>query len=128
MNLLMNMDLIQIVHSPGYREKGRWVEGERKPPIHFWGNAQPTPGKALEFLPDGKRNVEAITVRAPLYTHQGVKMHFTMAEPKEQRSGDIIVYKEKEYEVKVANHWDSGLNLPVDHWELIATRDKEGES
>jgi len=122
MNPLMNMDLIQIARSPGRREKGRWIEGERKTPIPFKGNAQPTSGKQMELLPDGKRNSEAITVRAP------IGMSFTTAEPREQRSGDIIVWKGKEYEVQVARPWDSGLNLPVDHWELIATRDKEGES
>ena len=86
------------------------------------GNAQPASGKALELLPEGKRNDEALAIRAP------VGMKFTAAEPREQRSGDIIVHEEKKYEVQYAKHWKSGLSPLVDHWELIVTRVKEGES
>ena len=120
MNPLMNMDLIQIPRNPGSRDKGRWVEGSRKPPIPFKGNAQPAPGKVQELLPDGKRNRETITVRTP------VRMNWSIADPKEERSGDIVVHKGQEYEVQIAKQWDSGMDLPVDHWDVIATKAKEG--
>lgn len=118
MSLFMTMDLIQITHEPGNWIKGQWKEGNEKT-IPFKGTAQPASGKAMELLPDGKRNSEAITVFAP------GNMKFTPAEPVEQRSGDIIVWEERRYEVYVVRPWKCGI---IPHWELVATKDKEGKT
>ena len=118
MSLFNIHSFIQITHSPGRREKGKWVEGE-KVPVPFGGTAQPASGKAMEILPDGKRNRETITVCT------ADDLHFTAAEPTLERSGDLIVWEGQEYEVQNAKAWKGGL-LP--HWELLCTRIKEGES
>ena len=118
MSIFMNMDLAQVTHSPGEYVKGVWIEGL---PITypFQGTAQPASGKTLELLPEGKRNSETITVFAP------IALSFTTAEPRDQRSGDIIQWENREYEVQIAKKWSVGL-LP--HWELVATMKKEGET
>ena len=118
MSVFQSMDLIQITHSPGYREKGRWVEGELVP-NPFKGTAQPAPGKAMELLPDGKRNSETILVFAPK------EMSFTAADPEKKVSGDIIVWEGQKYEVQVVRPWKGPL---IPHWELLSTRVKEGET
>ena len=118
MSVFRTMALIQKTFEPGQWVKGQWVEGSVKE-IPFKGTAQPASGKAMEMLPEGKRNNEAITVYAP------AGMKFTTADPRTQRSGDIIIWEENEYEVQVVRPWKCGL---IPHWELLATRDKEGET
>jgi hypothetical protein len=104
--------------APGTYEKGSYKSGEVSE-IVFRGTAQPASGKALEMLSEGKRNTETITVFAPK------SLSFTTADSETQRSGDIIVYKERLYEVQIARDFSSGL-LP--HWEILASRIKEGET
>jgi len=118
MSLFRTMDLIQVTREPGTRIKGQWKEGNEKP-IPFKGTAQPASGKVMELLPEGKRNSETITVFAP------GDMKFIPAEPVEQRSGDIIVWEDRRYEVQVVRPWKCGL---IPHWELVAIRVKEGKA
>jgi hypothetical protein len=98
--------------------KGTWVEGA---PIEtvFYGTVRPANGQALQLLPEGKRNSEAISVYAP------IGLEFTAADPRIERSGDRIVWEEKVFEVEVLGKWKNGL-LP--HWEIICVREKEGEA
>ena len=122
MSIFRSMDLVQIKHEPGSRVKGSWVEG-REIPIPFKGTAQPAPGKAMERLPDGKRSSEGILVFAP------IKLDFTTADPVKKLSSDIIVWEGRRYEVQIAGKWNVGGEVSeLDHWELIATREKEGET
>lgn len=117
MSRFFDKELILKTHKPGHRDEGgRWVEGEPDL-IPFKGSVQPAKGKELEILPDGKRNRETIKI----LTYPDLK--FTVAEPREQRSGDIIIWKGKEYEVMVASPWE-GPTKP--HWELLATIKTEG--
>jgi hypothetical protein len=102
----------------GERVKGSWVKGARTD-TPFMGDVQPASGKVLELLPEGKRNTETITVFAP------IELDFTTADAETQRSGDIIVWEERLYEVQIIKKWRSVLAL--DHWELAATRTKEGQ-
>jgi len=121
MSLFKTVNLIQKTHTPGNYVEGDWIEGTviENP---FRGTAQPATGKVLEVLPEGKRNSEAITVFAP------ITLQFTPAEPREQRSGDIIVWENREYEIQVAKKYNSHPSKTMHHWELVATREKEGES
>jgi len=112
MSLFRNTKMFRRSFEPGTREKGTWIEGKPKD-TEFWGTAQPAGGKALELLPEGKRNTESIEVYAP------IEVKFTPADEDLKRSGDIIVYKKRLYEVQVAKEFDSGL-LP--HWELVAVK------
>lgn len=118
MSLFRNMDLVLRSFAPGSWEKGSFVKGEPVDTL-FRGTAQPASGKVLELLPEGKRNSETITVFAP------TTLNFTPADPAMQRSGDIIVYKRHEYEVQIARDFRAGI-LP--HWEILASRVKEGET
>jgi hypothetical protein len=111
------MPLIKRSFNPGTRVKGSWVEGEPENTL-FKGTAQPASGKVLELLPEGKRTTETILVFAP------IELQFTAADPKNQRSGDIIIWEDRLYEVQVVKKWNARL-LP--HWELVASRVKEGE-
>jgi hypothetical protein len=116
MSLFGSMSLIQRSFTPGHREKGSWVEGQAFD-IPFMGTAQPASGRVVAQLPEGKRNSETITVFAPK------EMAFTPVDPESQRSGDIIVWKGRQYEVWSVKEWDAGL---IPHWELTAIRCKEG--
>ena len=112
MSLFRNTKMVRRSFEPGTREKGEWKEGKPKDST-FWGTAQPASGKALELLPEGKRHNEAIEVFDP------IEVQFTPADEDAKRSGDIIVYKKRLFEVQVAKEFDSGL-LP--HWELVAVK------
>jgi len=117
MSLFRSMQLIKR-SIPGYREKGEWKTGVPID-VSFRGTAQPATGRVLELLPAGKRNTETILVFAPM------KMEgFTTADSETQVSGDIIIWEGRHYEVQTCKKWKAGL-LP--HWELLATRKKEGE-
>jgi hypothetical protein len=117
MSLFGSMELIKRSFSPGHRVKGTFVQGELTDTA-FRGTAQPASGKVMELLPEGKRNTETISVFAP------IDLEFTTAEPRSQRSGDIIIWEGRQYEVQVARKWNC---LIESHWELVATRVKEGE-
>ena len=117
MSILQRVKLVQIKFEPGKYVKGKWVEGERHPPIPFMGTAQSPTGEQLELLPDGGRGKKVFTIFAP------IELKFDMVEPREERSGDIIVHEGEEYVAQVVKPWKNGL--PTDHWELIVTRDYE---
>ena len=114
----MTMGLVQKTHEPGAYVKGQWKEGLARD-IPFKGTAQPASGRAIELLPEGKRNSDAITVFAP------ANLKFIPAEPEQQRSGDIIVWEGRNYEVYVVRPWKCGL---IPHWELVAINVKEGKA
>lgn len=118
MSLFRSVDLIQRTHEPGQYIKGRWVNGAPKEDVPFKGTVQAASGKTMELLPEGKRSSEAIRVIAP------INLSFTSAESEKQVIGDIIIWEGRQYEVQVVRPWKNGL-LP--HWELVATREKEGE-
>jgi hypothetical protein len=115
MSLFQNMPLVKR-SCAGKRVKGSWVKGSQAN-TSFKGTAQPASGKVLELLPEGKRNTETITVFAP------IDLDFTTADAETQRSGDSVIWQGREYEVQAARKWDAGL---IPHWELAATRVKEG--
>jgi hypothetical protein len=117
MSLFRSMALIKRSFTPGHREKGTWIEGEPSN-TPFMGTAQPASGRVMELLPEGKRNTETISVFAP------IELDFTTADPRLKRSGDIIIWEGRLYEVQVVRPYKATL-LP--HWELVATRVKEGE-
>ena len=122
MILFRTMDLIQITHEPGHAEKGRWIEG-KEVSIPFKGTAEPASGKVLQWLPEGKRSNDTILVFAP------PELKFTTADSAKQVSGDIIVWDGRRYEVIVAKYWGVGGEVKdIDHWELVGSRKKEGES
>jgi len=112
MSLFRNTKMVRRSFSPGTRVKGTWQEGAPAD-TEFWGTAQPASGKALELLPEGKRNTESIEVYAP------IEVKFTPADEDLKRSGDIIVLRGRLYEVYVAKEFNSFL-LP--HWELVAVK------
>jgi len=116
MSLFRNMRLIRR-SIPGHWDTGEWKTGD---PVDspFRGTAQPATGRVLELLPEGKRNTETITVFAP------INMEFTTADPDTEVSGDIIIWEGRHYEVQNCRKWNAGL---ISHWELLATRKKEGE-
>jgi hypothetical protein len=117
MSLFRSVDLIKVSFSPGHREKGSWVEGEGTE-TPFKGTWQPANGQALQVLPEGKRSGEVYKAFAP------IGLDFTAADDARGVSGDRIIWQGNEYEVSAAAKWNNGL-LP--HWELLCTREKEGE-
>jgi len=112
MSIFRNTEMVKRSFAPGSRVKGIWKEGEPTD-TKFWGTAQPATGKAMELLPEGKRNTEAIEVYAP------IEMQFTPADEDLKRSGDIIVLRGRMYEVQVAREFNSGL---IPHWEIVAVK------
>lgn len=116
MSLFRNMPMTKRSYT-GEWVKGSWVKG-LPTDTPFKGTAQPASGRVLDLLPEGKRNTETISVFAP------IELDFTTADAETQRSGDIIIWQGREYEVQAARKWDGGL---IPHWELAATRVKEGE-
>jgi hypothetical protein len=76
----------------------------------------------MELLPEGKRSSETISVFAP------IALEFATADPERQRDGDVIIWKGREYEVQTAGKCDSHPAKLLHHWELVATRKKEGQS
>jgi hypothetical protein len=118
MSLFQNVDLIKVSFTPGHREKGSWVEGGRTETA-FKGSWQPASGQALQVLPEGKRDREVYKAFAP------INLSFAAADAHTGKSGDRVIWEGKEYEVTLAAKWDNGI-LP--HWELLCTREKEGEA
>jgi hypothetical protein len=106
---------------PGHREKGRWIK-EDPVDTPFRGTVRPASGKVMELLPEGKRDTETISVYAP------IDLDFTTADAELQRSGDIIIWEGREYEVQIAGKCNSHPAKILHHWELAATRVKEGEA
>jgi hypothetical protein len=111
------MALVKRSFAPGCREKGVWIEGEPSD-TPFMGTAQPASGRVMELLDSGKRNTETISVFAP------IELDFTTADPRLKRSGDIIIWEGRLYEVQVVRLYKAML---LSHGELVATRVKEGE-
>jgi len=119
MSLFKTINLTQRSFSPGERVKGTWVEGQAVD-TSFKGTAQPASGKALELLPEGKRFSETITVFAP------PSLDWTTADPVTQRNGDLVIWEGRRYEVQVAKKFVAHPSAAMHHWELLATRVKEG--
>jgi hypothetical protein len=122
MSLLKTVNLIKISR-PGSRVKGSWVPGPETDTA-FKGTVRPASGKTLELLANspGKRNTDTITVYAP------IDLDFTTADPEQQRDGDVIIWEGRRYEVQVARKYNSHPSRRMHHWELVATRAKEGEA
>lgn len=118
MSLLKTVDLIQSKHSQGSYVKGKWVEGTTEQ-INFKGTWQPSSGKVMELLPEGKRNRETYICYAP------IELSFTSSDPELGVTGDEIVWEGKSFEVCTASKWNNGL---IPHWELICVKNKEGEN
>jgi hypothetical protein len=118
MSLLKNVSLIRRRYAPGSRVNGRW-QGGTPDDVPFKGTWQPASGQTLQLLPEGKRSGEVYKAFGP------IAMDFTAADAHKGAVADIIVWNEKEYEVTLAARWNNGL---IPHWELICTRQKEGES
>jgi hypothetical protein len=120
MSLFRSVALIRRSFAPGHQEKGRWIKGESSD-TPFMGTAQPASGRVMELLDQGKRNTETISVVAP------IELDFTTADSRSQRSGDIIIWEGREYEVQIAGKCNSHPAKIMHHWKLVATRVKEGE-
>ena len=118
MSLFKSVLLARISFSAGHNEKGRWVEGEETR-TEFDGTWQPASGQDLQKLDEGKRSNEVYKCFAP------VDIPFSVADSAEGKSGDRIEKDGIRYEVMLAAKWDNGL---ISHWELLCTREKEGES
>jgi hypothetical protein len=111
----------QRSYNAGSRVKGSWVPGSPEDDVPFRGTVNNSPGKVLELLPEGKRSPDSISVFAP------IELHFTPADSELQRDGDLIIWEEREYEVQIARKCNSHPAKMMHHWELVATRVKEGE-
>jgi len=121
MSLLMTTNLVKRSVPGGYA-KGKWARRwDDAEDILFKGSAQPASGKTMELLPEGKRSSETILVFAP------IGMGFTPADSEKQVCGDLIIWEGRCYEVQAARKWKTDLCPMLDHWELVATREKEGE-
>jgi hypothetical protein len=117
MSLFKNIPLIRRRKVGGGYVRGQWVPGEGGD-TGFRGTWQPTGGKTLELLPEGKRSREVFKCFAPL------SLDFTSADAHGDKEADSVIWQGKEYEVTTAALWDNGL---IPHWELLCTRPKEGE-
>jgi hypothetical protein len=119
MSLFKTVELAQIIRT-GSWIKGSWVPGpsESHP---FRGTVKNSPGKVLELLPEGKRSADSISVFAP------IDLHFTPADSEQQRDGDLIIWEGREYEIQITRKCNSHPVKMMHHWELVATRVKEGE-
>jgi hypothetical protein len=120
MSLFKSVPLVQRSFGTGRREKGNWIPGE---PANtpFRGTVNNSPGKVLELLPEGKRSTDVISVDAP------INLNFTPADSEHQRDGDILIWEGREYEIQIARKCNSHPVKMMHHWELVATRKKEGQ-
>jgi hypothetical protein len=117
MSLFKNVPLIRRRKAGGDYVRGQWLPGEPTD-TEFKGTWQPASGKTLELLPEGKRSREVYKCFAPL------SLNFTSADANGAAEADVVVWRDKAYEVTTAALWDNGL---MPHWELLCTRPKEGE-
>ena len=69
---------------------------------------QPADGKTLLLLPEGERNKESIDV----YT----ECELLSVDPKTGRKSDIIIYKNKEYEIQIIKAWTQ----LIPHFQAVA--------
>jgi hypothetical protein len=115
--MLGKTQLVQVIRT-GRREKGRWIK-EDETQKSFIGSWKPANGQTMQLLPEGKRSDEVYKADV-----DDVSISFTAADAKKQVLGDIIICGGVEYELTLAAKWDNGL---IPHWELICTREKEGE-
>ena len=117
MSLLRTVKLIKISSSSnGQYVRGRWVESKNETEV-FRGTWQPARGRVMELLPEGKRNRETFICYAP------ISMEFTSADPESGKSGDLILWEDKLYEVVLSSKW---RNMIINHWELVCVRKIEG--
>jgi hypothetical protein len=119
MSLFKTVKLTQIIRT-GSRAKGSWVPGPSEP-HPFRGTVNNSPGKVLELLPEGKRSADSISVFVP------IELQFTPADSERQYDGDLIIWEGREYEIQIARKCNSHPVKKMHHWELVATRKKEGE-
>jgi hypothetical protein len=120
MSLFKSVQLIQRSFGPGRREKGVWIPGESAD-TPFRGTVNNSPGEILELLPEGKRSTDSISVFAP------IELFFTPADSEQQHDGDLIIWEGREYEIQIARKCNSHPVKMMHHWELVATRKKEGQ-
>jgi hypothetical protein len=120
MSLFGSTQITMRFYKPGSRVKGAWVPGPTVE-IRFRGTVNNSPGKVLELLPEGKRSIDAISVFAP------INLNFTPADSEQQRDGDLLIWEGRKYEVQIARKCNSHPVKMMHHWELVATRVKEGE-
>ena len=117
MRLLRTVKLTKISSSSnGQYVRGRWVESKTEIE-NFRGTWQPARGRVMELLPEGKRNRETFICYAP------IDMEFTSADPESGKSGDLILWEDKLYEVVLSSKWK---NMLINHWELVCVRKIEG--
>jgi hypothetical protein len=119
MSLYKSVQMTQRSFGPGRREKGIWIPGEPED-TPFRGTVNNSPGKVLELLPEGKRSADSISVFAP------IDLNFTPADSEQQRVGDLIIWEGREYEIQIARKCNSHPAKMMHHWELAATKKKEG--
>jgi hypothetical protein len=57
-----------------------------------------------------------------------MSLDFTTADPEQRRDGDVIIWEGRRYELQIARKYNSHPFKLMHHWELVATRVKEGEA
>ncbi len=117
MSLLGNIVLKRIYKSAGSYIKGRWVSGIEEEQM-FEGSVQPTNGKDMQLLPEGKRSNETVKIYAT------ANIPFTSADESNKVEGDIIEYNGKQYEVVTVKKWSNGL---IPNTYLLCVRKNEVE-
>jgi hypothetical protein len=117
-SLFQSQSLVLRTSTAGVWEKGKFIPGAMTD-TPFKSSVQPPSGKALQTLPEGQRSSDLITVYPP------INCDITPSDPLLGRTGDIIVWEGREYEVIQAQKWHNGL---IPHWTVIAQRKKEGRA
>jgi hypothetical protein len=98
-------------YNPGQYIKGHWVGGASMDEFEIIASIQPLTGRELMEQPEGERTRDQIK----LYTTSGLHT----AVESQQMKADIVVYKNKQYEVTKVESWD----FPIDgaaHFKIIA--------
>lgn len=99
-------------------DDGRFKKGNSKQ-FELDANIQPATGAMVKLLPEHKRNAETLVV----FTEE----RLFPASEKSQRSGDILHYDGKKFEMFSVKKWADETDIP--HYESIAILiDGEGVS
>jgi hypothetical protein len=102
-----DVDVIRTL--PGYYQKGKWVNGEKKN-FTIRANVQPTPAEVMEILPEGERTKSSYT----LFTNTEL---FTVIE--NSNNYDRVLLDGTEFFVAKKEIW---RNTILAHYEIIVVK------
>jgi hypothetical protein len=100
----------------GAWRRGQWIDASLVTPFSIMGSVQPSDGKKLAGLLEGKRLHAVIEIITD--------SELIASDPETKTIGDIVTYDKFDWEIIQVLKWENGI-LP--HFEAFAIREKEGD-